>query len=87
MSDPLEVILQLGDEEMPDSISATTNEILLTQILQVGKVSHENLTKVIHYTDTDYLEGRRVIGLTEAVGVREVQSKETPGGPANANRA
>lgn len=72
---------------MPESISPSTTELLLTQVLQVGKISHENLTKVLHYTDTDYLEGRRMIGLTEAVGVREVQSKETPGGPANANRA
>lgn len=87
MSDPLEVTLQIEEEEMPDSISPATSEVLLTQILQVGKMSHENLTKVMHYTDTDYLEGRRMIGLTEAVGVREVQAKETPGGPANANRA
>lgn len=83
MPDPLEVEIQLqGEETMDENIK----QLMSQRLMQVGTASHENMTKVIHYTDTDYLEGRRVIGLSEAVGVREVQAKESPGGPANANR-
>ena len=48
-------------------------------------VAQNNFVTVSKLTDYDYLEGHRVIGLTEAVGVREVSSRSTPGGPVKAD--
>lgn len=48
---------------------------------QIGHVAHENFTQETKLAGLDYLEGHRVIGLTEAMGVREVSSAKTPAGP------
>ena len=45
---------------------------------------HDNFVTVQKVVDYDYLENKRMVTLDEAVGIREVQSKVNPGGPAAA---
>ncbi len=55
-------------------------------LLQIGNVAQSNFVTVNKMLDLDYMEGKNMVSLTEAMGAREVGSKENPGGPANANR-
>lgn len=52
---------------------------------QSGVVAQNNFITTTKAQDLDYLEGKRLVSLEEAMGVREVASKKTPAGPDNAN--
>ena len=52
--------------------------------MQTGTVAQNNFVTVQKVVDYDYLENKRMVTLDEAVGIREVASKTTPGGPAQA---
>lgn len=54
----------------------------LQRLNQIGSVAHENFTTVQKVIDYDHMENKRMVTLDEAVGVREVQSQQTPAGPA-----
>lgn len=56
--------------------------IMVQQLTQSGIIAQNNFITVTKAQDYDYLEGKRIISLDEAVGVREVQSQVNPGGPA-----
>lgn len=54
--------------------------------LNVGSanIAQANFATVNHELDLDYLEGHRNISIIQALGIREVQGKVSPGGPAQA---
>lgn len=52
------------------------------QLSNTGVVAQNNFVTVNKAQDYDFLEGKRMVGLTEAVGVREVASKQVPAGPS-----
>jgi len=53
------------------------------QLSGTAAVAQNNFVTVNKVLDYDFIEGKRMIGLTEAVGVREVSSKSVPAGPAS----
>ena len=48
---------------------------------QSGQIAQNNFITTTKAQDLDYLEGKRIVSLEEAIGVREVASKEVPAGP------
>ena len=50
-------------------------------LLQIGNVAQANFVTVNKVLDLDYLEGKNMVSLTEALGAREVGSKTVPAGP------
>lgn len=55
----------------------------LSQLSQTGVIAQNNFVTVQKAQDYDYLEGKRLVSLEEAVGVREVTSKNVPAGPTS----
>jgi len=51
------------------------------QLSGTGTVAQNNFVTVNKALDYDFIEGKRIVGLAEAVGVREVSSKQVPAGP------
>lgn len=66
---------------MADDQASNFHTEVMARLSNIGAVAHENFVKVTHFSDVDYMEGKRMVGLTEAVGVREVASKSVPAGP------
>lgn len=56
----------------------------MAAIGQIGQVAQSNFVTTTKAQDLDYLEGKRLVSLEEAVGVREVSSKSVPAGPVSA---
>lgn len=52
------------------------------QLSNTNVVSQNNFVTVNKALDYDFIEGKRIITLDEAVGVREVSSKRVPAGPS-----
>ena len=52
------------------------------QLSGTAVVAQNNFVTVNKALDYDFIEGKRMVGLTEAVGVREVASKKVPAGPS-----
>jgi len=50
-------------------------------LLQIGNVAQANFVTMNKVLDYDYLEGKNMVSLTEALGAREVASKTVPAGP------
>ncbi|MFH1184691.1 MAG: hypothetical protein V1755_06585 [Chloroflexota bacterium] len=50
-------------------------------LLQIGNVAQANFVTLAKVLDYDYLEGKNMVSLTEALGAREVQAETSPGGP------
>jgi len=50
-------------------------------LLQIGNVAQAGFVTVNKVIDYDYLEGKHMVSLTEALGAREVGSRQTPAGP------
>jgi len=55
----------------------------MAAIGQIGQVAQSNFVTTTKAQDLDYLEGKRIVSLEEAVGVREVASKSVPAGPVS----
>lgn len=53
----------------------------LAQLGQSGIIAQNNFITTAKAQDYDYLEGKRMVTLEEAVGIREVGSQTTPAGP------
>lgn len=53
----------------------------MAQLGQSGAIAQNNFITVQKAQDYDYLEGKRMVTLEEAIGVREVSSKTVPAGP------
>lgn len=58
--------------------------LMVQQLTQSGIIAQNNFIGVQKVVDYDYLENKRMVTLDEAIGVREVSSKVTPGGPSPA---
>lgn len=75
--DPLLIPNPVG-EKMPNLPS----ELAMEQLSQSGVIAQNNFITTTKAQDLDYLEGKRLVTLEEAVGIREVSSKEVPAGPS-----
>ena len=53
----------------------------MAQIAQCGVALQGHIVTSQKIFDLDYAEGKRIVGMVEAMGVREVAAKTTPGGP------
>lgn len=51
------------------------------QLSGTSTIAQNNFVTVNKALDYDFIEGKRIVGLAEAVGVREVSSKSVPAGP------
>ncbi len=71
-----------GDEEMAITQAEQAHEQNMATLMQIGTVAQAHFVGFAKLADYDYLEGHRLIGLTEAMGVREVASKNVPAGPS-----
>ena len=69
---------------MEPSLAGIMNQNM-GQLAQTGIVAQNNFVTVQKVIDYDYLENKRMVTLDEAIGVREVASKVTPGGPGQAS--
>ena len=63
--------------------STMAHEQNMAALAQVGVSIQAHFANFGKLADYDYLDGHRLVGLTEAVGVREVSSKKVPAGPAS----
>lgn len=92
--DPLIVPVPGDDDthaEEPDMAvaDATANQGLageligqsMGQLSNTGVVAQNNFVTVNKALDYDFMEGKRVVDLVEALGAREVGSKTVPAGP------
>lgn len=70
----------------PVDLSPNVANIMLSRSLQVGGLIETNSAEINKLLTFDHLENKRMVSLQQSLGAREVQSKETPGGPANANK-
>jgi len=80
--------LELGEIEMAadGQLAAQSHERVRAQLGEIGAQGQRHFTNFAQILDLDYAEGHRQVSLVQALGAREVQSKETPGGPGNANK-
>lgn len=73
-----------GQQPHPHSqLAADAHVENMSRLAKVGAVAHEHFTNFQAALNYDYLEGKRVIGVTEAMGIREVASKQVPAGPTS----
>lgn len=50
---------------------------MLTQLMQTGTIAQNNFVTVQKAMDFDFMENKRMVTIDEAVGVREVASRES----------
>lgn len=67
---------------MPEMFNSVMEQNM-AQLGQSGVVAQNNFIFSTKAQDLDYLEGKRLVSLEEAVGVREVASKSNPAGPSS----
>lgn len=70
-----------GEEEMPIDGSEQYLSFEMSALAQTGRIAQNNFVTVTKIVDYDYLEGKHMVSLTEALGVREIASKTVPAGP------
>jgi len=81
MPDPNDNTLEIELEEEMDA-AQQAHQQNMAQLAQSGVIAQNNFITVSKAQDLDYLEGKRIVSLEEAIGVREVASKTTPAGPS-----
>lgn len=62
-------------------LAENLHEQNMSQLGQTGLVAQNNFITVSKAQDYDYVEGHRLVDLTEALGAREVGSQVNPAGP------
>lgn len=77
---PVGVATPGGGDPMP-SQAEQAHEQNMAMMMQSGVVAQNNFITVQKTIDYDHMENKRMVTLDEAVGVREVASQTTPGGP------
>ena len=76
MPDPNDNTLEIELEaEMPSEQAANAHEQNMMQLSQSGVIAQNNFITTTKAQDLDYLEGKRIVSLEEAIGVREVTAK------------
>jgi hypothetical protein len=94
IQDPLIIPVPVNDgttAEEPEMavLDSTANQGLAAELIgqSMGQLSgtavvaQNNFVTVNKLADYDYLEGKRIVDLVEALGGREVGSKSVPAGP------
>ena len=76
----IELEHELGESDMADQ-ALQAHEQNMAALMQTGVVAQNHFVGFTKLADYDYLEGHRIIGNTEAMGIREVASKSVPAGP------
>lgn len=71
--------------EMAGELAGNLHEQNMSSLGQIGVAAQANFTTVQKVIDYDHIEQKRIVDLTEAVGVREVASKYVPAGPNSGN--
>lgn len=66
---------------MADGLAGQAHEQNMSQLAQSGVVAQNNFITVSKASDYDFIEGKRLVDLTEALGAREVGSQTNPAGP------
>lgn len=78
-----------GENNMPTTIPDGTDKFhaLLEQnmamLAQSGVIGQNNFLTTQKFADNDFMENRRHVSLVQALGAREVASKQVPAGPAS----
>lgn len=80
-----------NQNEEPTMAEPTANQSLageligqsMGQLSGTGVVAQNNFVTVNKALDYDFMEGKRVVDLVEALGAREVGSKSVPAGPTS----
>lgn len=80
MPDPNDNTLdvELESEDMADQ-AVQAHEQNMAQLAQVGVIAQTNFVQTTKLADLDYLENKRLVDLTEAMGAREVAAKGSVG--------
>lgn len=81
MPDPNDNTLEIELET--EEMASEAHEQNMAQLMQTGIIAQNNMVMTNKAQDLDYLEGKRMVSLEEAIGVREVASKTTPAGPSS----
>ena len=89
MPDRTDDVLDITSPPNPEesntmSMDPAVAGLMTQQLTQSGVIAQNNFITVQKVVDYDYLENKRMVTLDEAVGIREVASKVTPGGPSPA---
>ncbi len=90
--DPLLVPVPVNEDQVGGSDMATANQELAAELIGqsmgalsgTAAVAQANFVTVNKALDFDFIEGKRMVTLPEAVGIREVASKQVPAGPTSA---
>lgn len=69
------------EEKEMSVASDNAHEQNMAALSQTGIIAQNNFVMTAKAQDLDYLEGKRLVSLEEAVGVREIASKSVPAGP------
>lgn len=76
-----------GDDQMSLPNGTDKFHALMEQSMaaigQVGQLAASDARFAAQAQTLDYLEGKRMVTLEEAIGVREVSSKNVPAGPTS----
>jgi len=72
-----------GDNSMPAQLFDSLHEQQMARLGNIANAAHENFEQVRLFAQLDYMEGKRLVSLEEAMGVREVASKQVPAGPTS----
>ena len=56
-------------------------EQAVNTLLQIGNIAQANFVTMGKILELEYIEGKNMVSLTEALGAREVASEVSPGGP------
>lgn len=80
-TDPPDEEPVMDEENVMGDVSAGFRDLLHNMLAQSGNIAQNNFITVAKAFDYDYLEGKRIVDLTEALGAREVAAERSPGGP------
>ena len=74
-----------GEDVMGLEALEKLHEQNMASLGQIGVILQKDAVNVSKAFDYDYLENKRLVDLTEALGAREVASEKNPGGPSKPN--
>lgn len=75
------IVSPSGGLEM--ALEEAVANLMTQQLSQTGVIAQNNFVTVQKVVDYDYLENKRMVTLDEAIGAREVGSKQVPAGPTS----
>lgn len=82
-ADPIPVGFE-SEEKMPVDLPENVTSLSMQRMQAAANTAHENFVTHQNVITYDHLEQKRMVTLDEALGAREVQAKQSPGGPGPA---